>query len=79
MRCWLVEEVTDEGRMAWTERPDPVPGEGELLVKVEAAGTISLETVRAYADAGVDFVTVGALTHSVIATDLTMRISPDAS
>ena len=48
-------------------------------VPVEAAGNISLETVRSYADAGVDYVTVGALTHSVAAADLSMRITPDVS
>jgi nicotinate-nucleotide pyrophosphorylase (carboxylating) len=45
--------------------------------KIEASGNISLETVRAYAEAGVDFVSVGALTHSATAVDLSMRITAD--
>jgi len=48
-------------------------------VPIEASGSITLETVKAYADAGVDYVTVGALTHSVTAADLSMRITSDTS
>ncbi len=48
-------------------------------VPIEASGSITLQTVRAYADAGVDYVTVGALTHSVTAADLSMRITTDMS
>src|SRR6201996_9358879 len=36
-------------------------------VPVEASGNMNLKTVRAYASAGVDFVSVGALTHSAAA------------
>ena len=48
-------------------------------VPIEASGSVTLATVRSYADAGVDYVTVGALTHSVAAADLSMRITPDVS
>jgi len=47
-------------------------------IPTEASGNMSLETVRAYAEAGVDFISVGALTHSAIAVDLSMRIAADA-
>ncbi len=47
--------------------------------KIEASGNINLKTVRAYAQAGVDFVSVGALTHSAVAVDLSMKIAADAS
>ena len=43
---------------------------------VEASGNVCLETVRAVAETGVDLISVGALTHSVRAADLSMRISP---
>jgi nicotinate-nucleotide pyrophosphorylase (carboxylating) len=43
-------------------------------VALEASGGITLENVRAYADTGVDFVSVGALTHSVRAIDIAMEI-----
>jgi len=48
----------------------------ERLIPVEASGGITLENVRDYADAGVNFISVGALTHSVRAVDLSMRIQP---
>lgn len=46
-------------------------------VPIEASGNINLKTVRKYALAGVDFVSVGALTHSAAAADLSMRITAD--
>ena len=45
-------------------------------VPLEASGGITLENIRAYAETGVDFISVGALTHSVPAVDLSMRIMP---
>lgn len=41
---------------------------------VELSGGITLETVRAYAEAGADFVSSGAITHSAVAVDLNFRI-----
>jgi nicotinate-nucleotide pyrophosphorylase (carboxylating) len=46
----------------------------ERWIPIEASGGIVLENVRAYAEAGVDFVSVGALTHSAKAADISMRI-----
>jgi nicotinate-nucleotide pyrophosphorylase (carboxylating) len=43
-------------------------------VILEASGGITLDSVRAVADTGVDLISVGALTHSVKAADLSMRI-----
>lgn len=43
-------------------------------VKLEASGSVSLETVRAVAETGVDYVSVGALTKHVRAIDLSMRL-----
>ena len=45
-------------------------------VPLEASGGITLENVRAYAETGVDFISVGALTHSIAAVDLSLRVSP---
>jgi len=45
-------------------------------VPLEASGGINLSNIRAYAEAGVDFISVGALTHSVPAVDLSMRVQP---
>jgi nicotinate-nucleotide pyrophosphorylase (carboxylating) len=40
----------------------------------EISGGVRLETVRAYAESGADFVSVGALTHSAPAVDLNFRL-----
>ncbi|MGH9466381.1 MAG: carboxylating nicotinate-nucleotide diphosphorylase [Terriglobales bacterium] len=45
-------------------------------VPVEVSGGVRLDTVRAYAETGVDFISVGELTHSAPAVDLAMRIVP---
>ncbi|MET0622570.1 MAG: carboxylating nicotinate-nucleotide diphosphorylase [Pyrinomonadaceae bacterium] len=60
------------------------PEETRLLVEIarglkpdvllESSGGISLETVRAYAEAGVDLISVGALTHSARAVDISFKI-----
>ncbi|HET9440657.1 MAG TPA: carboxylating nicotinate-nucleotide diphosphorylase [Longimicrobiales bacterium] len=41
-------------------------------VKTEASGNMTLERVRAVAETGVDYISVGALTHSVTALDLSL-------
>jgi nicotinate-nucleotide pyrophosphorylase (carboxylating) len=43
-------------------------------IPTEASGGIVLENIRAYAETGVDFISVGALTHSAKAADISMRI-----
>jgi len=43
---------------------------------VEASGGITLDTVRAVAETGVDFISVGALTHSVKALDISLKLEP---
>src|SRR5207302_1867003 len=53
-------------RCAWHDRRIPL----------ECSGGINLENVRAYAEAGVDFISVGALTHSAPAVDMSLRIAP---
>jgi nicotinate-nucleotide pyrophosphorylase (carboxylating) len=45
-------------------------------VLLEASGGIRLENVRAYAEAGVDLISVGALTHSARAMDISFKIQP---
>jgi len=41
---------------------------------LEVSGGVTLETVRAIAETGVDIISVGALTHSARAVDISMRI-----
>ncbi|MGA8668656.1 MAG: carboxylating nicotinate-nucleotide diphosphorylase [Terracidiphilus sp.] len=48
-------------------------------IPIEASGGIVLENIRAYADTGVDFISVGALTHSAKAADISMTIVAEPS
>jgi nicotinate-nucleotide pyrophosphorylase (carboxylating) len=48
----------------------------EKRLSLECSGGINLENVRAYAATGVDFISVGALTHSAQAVDMSLRILP---
>jgi nicotinate-nucleotide pyrophosphorylase (carboxylating) len=43
-------------------------------VKIEASGSVSLETVRAIAETGVDYISVGGITKHVRAVDLSLRL-----
>lgn len=45
-------------------------------VPLEASGGVTLESVAAIAATGVDFISVGALTHSVAALDISMKVQP---
>jgi nicotinate-nucleotide pyrophosphorylase (carboxylating) len=47
----------------WTPRPE-----------IEASGGVTLSSAREFAEAGVDYISVGALTHSAPALDLSLRI-----
>lgn len=63
----LLDNMTPETMRAAVERTAG-------RVPLEASGGITLETIRAYAETGVDRISVGALTHSVRALDISMRI-----
>ena len=54
-----IKRVTAEGR--------PIP--------IECSGGVNLENVRAYAETGVDFISIGLLTHSPKATDMSLRVA----
>jgi nicotinate-nucleotide pyrophosphorylase (carboxylating) len=47
------------------------------IFETEASGGVTLETVRAIAETGVSFISVGALTHSVRALDISFEIEPN--
>ncbi|MBA3866555.1 MAG: carboxylating nicotinate-nucleotide diphosphorylase [Solirubrobacterales bacterium] len=49
------------------------PGSGPTL---EASGGVALETVRAIAETGVDFISIGALTHSAPSLDFSLLLEP---
>src|SRR5262245_24710146 len=51
----------------------PGPGEGPSL---EASGGVTLETAREIAEAGVDLISVGSLTHSAPSLDFSLLLEP---
>jgi nicotinate-nucleotide pyrophosphorylase (carboxylating) len=66
----LVDNQSPEVVRDWARRARELrPG-----IEIEATGGITLANVRAYAQAGADFISVGALTHSVRAADLAIEI-----
>jgi nicotinate-nucleotide pyrophosphorylase (carboxylating) len=52
----------------------PGTGPEPRRIPTEASGGIVLENIRSYAQTGVDFISVGALTHSAKAADISMSI-----
>ena len=46
--------------------------------EMEASGGVTLERVRSIAETGVHFISVGALTHSVLGLDISLEIEPEA-
>jgi nicotinate-nucleotide pyrophosphorylase (carboxylating) len=63
----LVRQAVDE------VRKHPAPHK----IRTEASGGIRLDNVREFAEAGVDWISVGALTHSAPAVDLSFEIEPE--
>ena len=45
-----------------------------LAIEIEASGGIDLTNVRSYAEAGVDYISIGALTHSAKAADVGLKV-----
>ena len=54
-------------------------GQEPMRIPTEASGGMVLENIRAYAETGVDFISVGALTHSAMAADISMRIEAETA
>lgn len=78
-----IEEALGTGAVAIMLR-DMAPEEAKKCIErirktskkvyIESAGSITLDTVHAYAKAGVDGISLGTLTHSVQALDIVMRL-----
>lgn len=47
--------------------------------KLEASGNVNLETIRAIAETGVDFISIGRLTHSVVNVDIGLDVKLESS
>ena len=43
------------------------------LMETESSGGITLDTIREYADCGVDYISVGALTHQIQSLDMSLK------
>ena len=57
--------------------PDEVARSVELVAgraQLEASGGVSLQTVRAYAETGVDFISIGALTHAARSLHVSLEV-----
>jgi nicotinate-nucleotide pyrophosphorylase (carboxylating) len=67
----LVDNQTPATVRAWAGRARTLASE----IEIEATGGITLANVRAYAEAGVDFISIGALTHSVTAADVGLEVA----
>ena len=70
-----------KGRPEWILLDNMPPAEMAEAVrrvagraKLEASGGITLETVRAAAESGVDAISIGALTHSAVALDISLEL-----
>ena len=58
------------------EQMRPIVARVDGRAELEASGGIELETIRGVAETGVDFISVGALTHSAPALDLSLLLEP---
>ena len=65
----LLDNMTPAAMRSAVERVDG-------RVPLEASGGITLDSVREIAETGVDRISIGALTHSVKALDISMRMAP---
>jgi nicotinate-nucleotide pyrophosphorylase (carboxylating) len=63
----LLDNLTPQQAAEWIRHIDK-------RAKTELSGNITLETVRAYAETGADFISVGAITHSARAVDISFRL-----
>jgi nicotinate-nucleotide pyrophosphorylase (carboxylating) len=66
----LVDNQTPETVRAWGALARGL----SPAIELEATGGITLANVAEYAEAGVDYVSIGALTHSVVAADLSLEV-----
>jgi nicotinate-nucleotide pyrophosphorylase (carboxylating) len=67
--------AVEQVRLAEGARREPAPDPAQKI-RIEASGGITLANVREFAETGVDWISVGALTHSAPAVDLSFEIEP---
>lgn len=66
----------DDVRRAVERCSQPDVAKSDRRIPLECSGGIRLENIRAYAETGVDFISIGLLTHSIHAVDMSMRVVP---
>lgn len=67
----LIDNQTPPVVLAWSRMARALAP----MIAIEATGGITLANARAFADAGADFISVGALTHSVTAADISLELA----
>jgi len=72
----LLDNMGPEGLAAAVAARDAAAAEGGERVELEASGGVTLESVGALSASGVDYISVGALTHSAPTLDLSMLLEP---
>ena len=71
----LLDNMTPEQTRDAVHLVRETPGGEHILL--ESSGGITLQTVRLYAEAGVDLISVGALTHSAPAVDISLEMTAE--
>lgn len=69
----LLDNMTPEQTLEAVALVRSTPGGEQILL--ESSGGVTLETVRHYAEAGVNLISVGALTHSAPAVDISLEVT----
>jgi nicotinate-nucleotide pyrophosphorylase (carboxylating) len=72
----LLDNMTPDGLRAAVETRDAAAKAHGPVATLEASGGVTLDNVAEIAATGVDFISVGALTHSAPALDLSMLLEP---
>jgi nicotinate-nucleotide pyrophosphorylase (carboxylating) len=75
MRPAQVRQAVEQVRLAEGAPREPAHDPARKI-RIEASGGITLANVREFAETGVDWISVGALTHSAPALDLSFEIEP---
>ncbi|MCQ2334805.1 MAG: carboxylating nicotinate-nucleotide diphosphorylase [Paludibacteraceae bacterium] len=68
-----IREHSPKGHVDWTDKVPNWKKETPGFIEIESSGGITKETLRAYAECGVDFISVGALTHSFKGLDMSFK------
>jgi nicotinate-nucleotide pyrophosphorylase (carboxylating) len=66
----LIDNQTPATVRDWKEKAKALRSD----IDIEATGGLTLENIRAYAEAGADYLSVGALTHSVQSSDISLEL-----